>query len=165
MLYGFSSDTAEPGSWKKKLPLPPSSPFQKTLRLAKHRFPQPLHFKSLPAPPLPTTWEDFSPSLFLVSCLTKCTLFVHLYSYVILSGGAVHVSSLPYLILHLPTRNLPVFYCTVPILDRNHSSKHYLLQSTQQWALLYMFQAARFELTLLLQWLQSIRISHERNKK
>ena len=100
---------------------------------------------------LEAAWEDFSPSLFLVSCLTKCTLFVYLYSYVILSGGAVHVSSLPYLILHLPTRNLRVFYCTVPILDRNHSSKHYLFQSTQQWALLYMFQAARFELTLLLQ--------------
>ena len=136
---------------EKKAPSPPSSPFQKTLRLAKQRFLQPPHFKSLQAPPLPTAWEDFSPSLFLVSCLTKCTLFVYLYSCVILRGGAVHVSSLPYLILPLPTRNLRVFYCTVPILDRNHSSKHYLFQSTQQWALLYMFQAARFELTLLLQ--------------
>ena len=148
---GFRQRRRSPEAEKKSFPPPPSSPFQKTLRLAKQRFPQPPHFKSLPAPPLPTTWEDFSPSLFLVSCLTKCTLFVHLHSYVILSGGAVHVSSLPYLILHLPTRNLRVFYCTVPILDRNHSSKHYLLQSTQQWALLYMFQAARFELTLLLQ--------------
>ena len=71
LLYGFSSGMSEPqGDWKKKrfYPRPPplpSSPFLKTKGL------QPAHFKSLAAPPLPTAWETFSPSLFLGLCPTK----------------------------------------------------------------------------------------------
>ena len=47
----------------------------------------------------------------------------------------MHVSSLPCLILHLR------FAFSHPIFVRNQSLTPYLLQSTQQWALLNMFQA------------------------
>ena len=98
---GFRQGRRCPEAEKEKLP---PITFQKTLRLAKQRLSpaSPLQVITSPPPPsLPTSSEDFSPSLFLVSCLTKCKLFVYLCSYVILRGGAKHVSSLPYLILHL----------------------------------------------------------------
>ena len=123
---GFRQGRRSPEAEKKSSPHP-SSPFQKTSRLAKQRFPPVSTLQVITPPPLPYRLGRFF--AFPIPCLVSditCTLFVYLYSYVILSGGAVHVSSLPYLILHLPTRNLRLFYCTVPILDRNHSSKQYV---------------------------------------
>ena len=134
---GFRQGRRSPEAEKKASP--PPNTFQKTLRLAKQRFSpaSPLQFITSPPLPLPTASEDFSPSLFLVSCLTKCKLFVYLCSYVILRGGGMHVSSLPYLILHLR------FAFSHPIFVQNQSLIPYLFQSTQQWAFLNMFQASK----------------------
>ena len=120
---GFRQGRRSPEAEKKSFP---PTPFQKTLRLAKQRFSPASPLQFITSPP-PTASEDFSPSLFLVSCLTKCKLFVYLCSYVILRGGAMHVSSLPYLILHLR------FAFSHPIFVQNQSFIPYQLQSTQQW--------------------------------
>ena len=132
---------------EKKASPPPPITFSENIKTCYAEVLPSLPSSSHYQPLLPTTSEDFSPSLFLVSCLTKCTVFVYLCSYVILRGGAMHVSSLPYLILHLR------FAFSHSIFVQNKSLITYLFQSTRQWALLNMFQASksscRFASTLL----------------
>ena len=156
-VYGFCQGRRSPGGLKKKgfSPPPPTSPYIKEKDLIRRGFSQPPSFKSLAAPPpLPPPLPPPPPPLGkrfrlpyslarfrLYPVQIKCTLIVYLCSY--LSSGAVRqVSRIPYLILH---RRF-AFPDPQAIFDRKQSLIPYLFQSTQRWALLYMFQSTQKQL-------------------